>query len=179
MNIVDIAREHAFKAHADVNHLYNGESYNAHLIMAQVTAHKFAYLIPEEDINDVIAGVLEHDTLEDVPAITYNDLKKATNERVAELAYACTNEKGRTRAERANAKYYEGIRNIQYATFVKLCDRIANVLYSLEHKNRMFDMYKKEQAHFRSELYSLEYDDMWIYLDAILTLDDDTKKYNI
>ena len=169
MNIVDIAKEHAFNAHNAVNHLYNGEPYNVHLIMAQVAAHKFAYLIPDEDVLDVIAGVLEHDTVEDC-GLTFNDVKNATNERVAELAYACTNEKGRTRAERANAKYYEGIRNTQYATFVKLCDRIANVLYSLEHKNRMFDMYKKEQKHFRSELYSAEYNDMWMYLDAIFTL---------
>jgi (p)ppGpp synthase/HD superfamily hydrolase len=178
MNIIDKAREHAFKAHEAVNHLYNGEPYKVHLIMAQVAAHNFAYLIPEEDIDDVVAGVLEHDTIEDC-GVVYADLKKATNERVAELVYACTNEKGRTRAERANDKYYEGIRNTKYATFVKLCDRIANVLYSLEVKNKMIEMYKKEHKHFKSMLYSVEYDDMWKYLDGILTLEDDVNKYNI
>lgn len=87
---------------------------------------------------------------------------------IAELAYACTNEKGRTRQERANDKYYEGIRNTKYATFVKLCDRIANVEYSLSTKNRMFDMYKKEQKHFRDMLYTDEYKEMWEYLEKIM-----------
>jgi (p)ppGpp synthase/HD superfamily hydrolase len=169
MSIIDIAREQAFKAHKDVNHLYDGQSYSVHLIYAQTTAHKFAYLIPEEDINDVIAGVLHHDTLEDTE-VTYTSIKKATNKIVAELAYACTNEKGRIRSEKANDKYYEGIRNTKYATFVKLCDRIANVLYSVENKNDALKMYKKEQSHFKSMLYTSEYDDMWIFLEKLFEL---------
>ena len=39
--------------------------------------------------------------------------------------YALTNEKGRTRAERAGVKYYEGIRAVPYAPMVKLADRMA------------------------------------------------------
>ena len=56
-----------------------------------------------------------------------------------EIAYALTNEKGRTRAERANEKYYEGIRSTKYAPMVKYADRIANlrfsVMNSLEHES--------------------------------------------
>ena len=169
-NIVEIARIHAFEAHKAVNHLYNGEPYEVHLMLAQTTGAHFKHLIPEEDYLNVMAGILEHDSIEDC-GLTFNDIKNATNEMVAELAYACTNEKGRNRAERANDKYYEGIRNTKYATFVKLCDRIANVSYSLEKKSRMFDLYKKENAHFKKMLYVKgEYEEMWNFLELILTL---------
>ena len=162
-NIIEISKKFAIAAH-------NGDNlpYDVHLSGAALVAFNFDYLIPVEDRNNVISGVWCHDTLEDVSSVTYNDLKKATNETVAELAYACTNEKGRTRAERANAKYYEGIRNTKYAKFVKLCDRIANLEYSRSTKSRMFEMYKKENAHFRSELYSVEYNDMWNYIDTLI-----------
>jgi hypothetical protein len=63
-----------------------------------------------------------------------------------------TNEKGKNRKERANAKYYEGIRNTPYAVFVKICDRIANVEYSKHSGSRMYDMYRKEFVDFIFEL---------------------------
>lgn len=167
MDIIGIARNHAIKAHEAVNHLYDGEPYSVHLDMAAKNAVRFSYLIPKNDFYNVIAGVYEHDTLEDTN-LTYNDVKTATNETVAELAYACTNEKGRNRKERANDKYYEGIRNTKYATFVKLCDRIANVQASVEKNSRMLNLYKKEHEHFKEMLYTDEYKDMWDYLETIL-----------
>ena len=167
-NIIEISKKFAIDAHNSINQKYNNLSYDVHLSNAALIAINFDYLIPVEDRNNVISSVWCHDILEDVSRISYNDLKKATNETVAELAYACTNEKGRTRAERANDKYYEGIRNVKYARFVKLCDRIANLEYSLSIKSRMFEMYKKENIHFRSELYSIEYDDMWNYIETLI-----------
>lgn len=169
MNIVEKARIHAFEAHKAVNHLYDGQPYSVHLIMASVVGTNFMHLIPEEeDRMNVTAAIYEHDTLEDTP-LTFNDLKKATNEVVAELAYACTNEKGRNRAERANDKYYEGIRNTKFATFVKLCDRIANVQYSIEKNSRMINLYSKEQEHFFQNLYIPgEYEPMWAFLEYLL-----------
>jgi (p)ppGpp synthase/HD superfamily hydrolase len=169
MNIVEIARKHAFEAHEAVNHLYDGQPYSVHLIMASVAGLNFMHLIEsEDDRSNVAAAIYEHDTLEDTP-LTFNDLKKATNEVVAELAYACTNEKGRNRAERANDKYYEGIKNTKFATFVKLCDRIANVQYSLEKNSRMIELYRKEHSHFVSKLYVPgEYEPMWAFLEYLL-----------
>ena len=49
----------------------------------------------------------------------------------SEIAYALTNEKGRTRTDQANEKYYEGIRSTKYAPMVKYADRIANLRYSV------------------------------------------------
>jgi len=168
MNIVEIAKKFAIESHNSINQKYDIHSYDVHLGMAASTALKFIYLIPKEDRNDVISSIWCHDTLEDVSSVTYNNLKNATNTNIANIVYACTNEKGKTRAERANDKYYEGIRNVKYARFAKLCDRIANFEYSLSVKSRMFEMYKKENVHFKSELYSAEYDDMWNYIDTLI-----------
>lgn len=168
-NIVEKAKRYAIDAHRAVQHKYDEHEYEHHLEMADTSALKFIYLIPVEDRDNVRGGVWSHDSIEDC-GLTFSDLKKETNEIVAELAYACTNEKGRTRAERANDKYYEGIINTKYATFVKLCDRIANIEYSLSKKSRMFDMYKKEHSHFKTMLHTTsEYDDMWNYIDELLT----------
>ena len=70
-----------------------------------------------------------------------------------EIVYALTNDKGRTRSERAGEKYYQGIRETPYAPFVKLCDRLANVTYSCSidsgrDGNRMREVYKSEMAGF-------------------------------
>ena len=69
-----------------------------------------------------------------------------------EIVYALTNDKGRTRAERAGEKYYKGIRETPYAPFVKLCDRLANITYSCSGEGpkgtRMKEVYKSEMPHF-------------------------------
>lgn len=88
-----------------------------------------------------------HDLIEDT-RVSYNDVKRQLGQAAADIIYAVTNEKGKNRKERANDKYYEGIRNTPGAVFVKLCDRIANVQYSKMTKSRMFEMYKKENEHF-------------------------------
>lgn len=64
-------------------------------------------------------------------------------EDVADIVYAVTNEKGKNRSERANEKYYQGIRENKLAVIVKICDRLANALYSKLINSRMLDVYKK------------------------------------
>lgn len=92
-----------------------------------------------------------HDLIEDT-RVSYNDVKKVLGEGAADIIYAVTNEKGKNRKERANDKYYEGIRNTPGAVFVKLCDRIANVQYSKMTGSRMFEMYKSENVEFTKSL---------------------------
>jgi (p)ppGpp synthase/HD superfamily hydrolase len=110
-----------------------------------------------------------HDLIEDTRT-SYNDVKDKLGQEVAEIIYAVTNEKGKNRKERANHKYYEGIRNTKGAIFVKLCDRIANVQYSKMTKSRMFEMYQKENQHFIEELgwyETHEYKVMFDYLQNL------------
>ena len=88
---------------------------------------------------------------------------------MAEIVYALTNEKGRTRKERANAKYYEGIRATPYATLVKVCDRIANVTNSRNKGSRMLDVYRKEYSDFKGQLFEEgKWEAAWAHLDGLL-----------
>lgn len=145
-NLKDIAL--AFKWHEDVNHRYADEyPYSVHLTIAFYFGMKYIYLIPEEAQSDVLSAILLHDSNEDARK-SYGDIKKATNDLVAELVYRVTNNKGRTRKERANDQYYQEIMEYDFAPFVKLCDRLANVSWSKQSGSRMFEVYKKENSDF-------------------------------
>jgi (p)ppGpp synthase/HD superfamily hydrolase len=156
----------AVNKHKETNHLYDGKPYENHLWQVVDVAKMFLHYIPEEDIDMVYAACWLHDTIEDC-RVTYNDLKAEFGVEVAEIVYALTNEKGRTRKDRANDKYYEGIGKVRYAPFVKICDRIANVKYSFENKGSMLDKYQQEASEFYIAIgHHNYYAPMWAYLDS-------------
>jgi (p)ppGpp synthase/HD superfamily hydrolase len=143
------ARDFARAAHHEVNHLYGGLPYTVHLDAAVKVGERYAHLLRSNsvDIHHIVqSAIYLHDTLEDC-RISYNDLRKEFGTTIADIVYAVTNEKGKTRKDRANEKYYRGIRETRYATFVKLCDRIANV-----EAGGKVDMYRKEQPYFEASL---------------------------
>jgi (p)ppGpp synthase/HD superfamily hydrolase len=152
--------------HRSTNHMYSEYlPYEFHLRMVNQVAQDFNHLL--DDTKDYFTGekyrgpmqgqvtlmdacfraTWGHDLIEDC-RVSYNDVKEQLGQEAADIIYAVTNEKGKNRKERANDKYYEGIRNTPGAVFVKLCDRIANVQYSKMTKSRMFEMYKKENDDF-------------------------------
>lgn len=159
-DIYSISKE-AELVHSSVNQFYDDKPYFYHLNMVVSLIENFGYEVinNENEILSVIFAGYFHDSIEDA-RLTYNDVKKIAlkymNEFYAtmatEIVYALTNEKGRNRHERANDKYYEGIRNTKYASFIKLCDRYANMKYSLDNKSRMYDLYKKELEEFLSKI---------------------------
>jgi (p)ppGpp synthase/HD superfamily hydrolase len=156
--------------HKNTNHFYDGElPYSFHLKMVVNVFEDFKHLLPEnlyiktdkrasdEDVTQRVIGLAcwGHDLIEDT-RVSYNDVKNRLDNAgysyIVDIIYAVTNEKGKNRNERANEKYYEGIRSTPGAVFVKLCDRIANVQYSKMMKSRMFEMYGKEQFKFQKML---------------------------
>lgn len=148
-NKIEKARKFAYKYHGLVNQLYDGKPYaDTHLQKVYDIGLKYIHLIPKEVQTDVLIACWLHDLLEDVHFFTYNDVKKLFGEVTAEIVFACTNDKGRTRKDRAGNKYYKGIRNTKYATFVKLCDRLANMSYSKSVQSSMFKTYKREHPYF-------------------------------
>jgi (p)ppGpp synthase/HD superfamily hydrolase len=159
----------AIKAHHDTNHFYDEYlPYEFHLRMVNKVARDFIYLIPVERVFDVMSGCWLHDTIEDARQ-NYNSIKKRTNTLVAEIVRAVTNYgRGRNRDERMPDFVYEDIKNTPFATFVKLCDRIANVQYSKMTGSDMFEKYKKEHENFKKMIYKQgEYEPMWSYLEEI------------
>lgn len=167
ISMIEKIKQYAIECHENVNHMYGDKPYSYHLSMVFSVAKDFSYLIPENDIDDVYGGCWTHDLIEDAMQ-TYNDVKKVCGERVADIAYALTNEKGKTREERANDKYYQDIKETKYATFVKLCDRIANIKNSVSTNSRMLGVYKKENNNFVSKLYDPKYDDMFKEIENLL-----------
>lgn len=167
MDIIKKAKEFAYKAHNEINQTYASiYPYTYHLDLAVEVGYEFLYLIEKKEHSEVIAGIYLHDTLEDT-LYTYNDLKKVVGLVPAEYSYALWNNKGRNRDERADFAYYSGIRDYKHATFIKLCDRIANIRYGESTGSSMFKKYKKEHDHFKASLYDGRYKEMWGYIEHI------------
>lgn len=150
----------AHKVHDEVNQTYDVMPYGYHLDMA--VDYLLNYM--PDDIDDLtkyslIFGMYFHDSIEDA-RLTYNDVKQIAHKLLpscnetecAELVYALTNEKGRTRDERENDTYFEGIRCTPFASFLKACDRAANIEQSVINKSRMLNTYKKENDAFLSRI---------------------------
>ena len=111
------AIRYAVCAHQDVNESYDGAPYSLHLAMAAHYADVFSYLLPSQERDETLAAVWLHDVIEDCRR-SYNDIKAVFGEKIAELVFAVTNNRGLTRHERANDDYYRGIVATPYATFV-------------------------------------------------------------
>lgn len=155
---IEQIRQDAHQLHHSVNQTYGeGLPYGYHLDMVVDGIREFGYLVCacEDDVLPLFFSGYYHDSIEDTRQ-TYNDVMRAarllmTEEQAlmaTEIVYALTNDKGRTRAERAGDKYYQGIRETPYAPFVKLCDRLANIAFSCSSmdagNNRMKLVYKQE-----------------------------------
>lgn len=169
--------------HKETNHMYdNYLPYEFHLRMVVKFAKKFMSLVIHKDFlhtgnPDYIVIILAsygHDLIEDTRT-NYNEVRENLGFETANIIYALTNEKGRNRKERANDKYYKGIRETEYAAFVKLCDRIANVEYSKITNSSMFEMYKEENDSFMQKLGYIKgnehkLEEMFKYLINLLTI---------
>lgn len=168
---LEIARKYAVKCHSDTNHTYDRKPYEFHLQMVVDYAFKYIHLLSgdKEIVTDIICACWCHDVIEDTRQ-TYNDVKNVLGERAADLVYALTNEKGKNRKERANDKYYRGISDTQYATFVKLCDRLANIKHSKCSGSSMLEAYRKEHRDFVTRIFTPIYNDMFIEMNELLSI---------
>ena len=179
-------REYAKKTHNDVNHRYDDNEYVYHLDMVfdamMDIISDAAGLNSFESIVILITSCYTHDLIEDC-RVTYNDLIKDLMNicnvpeteaiAIAELTYAVTNEKGKSRKERANDKYYSDMRQVKYATVLKVADRIANVRYSKQTNSSMKDKYFDEMPGFIEKI-SID-NDCPILAVAIKTLTEEFK----
>lgn len=157
--------------HDNANCKYSGYPYRLHLDAVVNVGRQYLYLIEDNDREwfDVLCALSAHDLIEDC-AVSWNDLKKMSSERSADIVYNVSNELGRNRKERTT-KTYPKIASCRLATFVKLCDRIANMKFSYfcNDEKGMFSLYKKEHPEFYKALYNEDhgFDDMWKELQAL------------
>lgn len=164
--VINEIRNDAHALHASVNHAYDRiRPYGFHLDMVVNWVRKYIgeVCLNEQDVLPIYFAAFYHDSIEDA-RLSYNDVMKIASETMneeqaflaTEIVYALTNEKGRSRAERANEKYYEGIRETPYAPFVKLADRLANTAYAFSKGTadslRMSKVYREELPGFLEAL---------------------------
>jgi (p)ppGpp synthase/HD superfamily hydrolase len=163
--IIDKLLKSAWKLHEQVNETYgHGLPYGFHLMMVEAYVTKYGHLVAQNrhDVLVLYASACFHDTLEDT-RITYHDLTHILEDindslennpldvsLICEDVFALTNNRGRSREERADASYYKLISQTTFATFLKMCDRMANFRYSclFNVRTRMCNVYEKEMKHF-------------------------------
>ena len=161
-DVLDQIKTSAHQLHDHVNQTYDKvHPYGFHLDMVADSVFKHGDVVcaNEDDVLPLFFGAYYHDSIEDA-RLTYNDVMKIARTwmnddqalMAAEIVFALTNDKGRTRKERAGEKYYQGIRTTPYAPFVKLADRLANITYSFTHCNEanihMKSVYQHELPEF-------------------------------
>lgn len=165
-------KQFAIDSHKSVNHKYDGKPYKVHLKMVYQYALKYIDLLPNMTIELmmlILAAAWMHDTIEDC-RLTYNDVKSYCGKLVADITFALSNEKGKTRKDRANKKYYDDMITVDYAPFLKICDRLANIKYSKKKGSSMFEKYKAEYPEFREHLYDVRYMPMFYEMEILLGL---------
>lgn len=162
------ARNYAVNRHKAVNQYYGDKPYDFHLKKVADNVLRFKDNLEDfEQVLNAMCAAWCHDIIEDARE-TYNDVNKVLDKEVAELVYRLTNEKGRTRAERANKKYYDGLNEKPVAKFVKLCDIIANTTFSSQAKGNMYMKYKSELPKYKEHMYEPgQFQELWEHLENL------------
>lgn len=177
------AKEFAIKLHNDCGHTYNGGPYEFHLQMVvdklityeEVLRKDFMLFRSsrasgfEQFFAALIAAGWCHDTLEDC-GITYNDLKYATSDVVADIVYDVSDDMGRDRTER-RLRTLARTRTNPLATLLKLGDLYSNTSFSKESGSGMFEKYKKEYPMVRYALKNSYWREAWREMDELYEFD--------
>lgn len=182
-----VIREYFANLHdSECNQKYNKTlPYSFHLDMVYEQAKLFPEYWQFGDLAIVIS-LYGHDSIEDA-RLTYNDLINIkfpyplaysdfdVRKEAADIIYACTEEKGKNRLERHSDQYYKELMENSKAVFVKLCDVLANVKFSLLTNSSMFEKYKEEwNTSFKPKLiqygYNVTYETMVNYMESIFTI---------
>jgi (p)ppGpp synthase/HD superfamily hydrolase len=153
LSFVEKARYLAISNHNKTNHYYNQYPYEVHLNMVIDFAMKYLYLIEEEKRDNVLAGCWCHDLMGEA-RVRYNEILKTLNEDVAELVRKLTSDpRGRSRRERLTPAILKEISESKEATFIKVCERIANTVFARVKNKPMYGFYRDEYMVFVESLY--------------------------
>ena len=168
-----------FKLHESVAQTYdNVYPYAYHLAQVINNVDKYCpHRLNNTHYICMLAAAL-HDSIEDA-RMTYNDIIKFITDKylktnylkskdevfaVADIVYALTDERGKSRYDRHSDKYWKELLSTPGAVFVKCCDRLANLEYSIKTKNeRMQNVYIKEMKEFIKKIKNA---DDWKYFDT-------------
>jgi hypothetical protein len=175
--------QYCIEKHESVNQKYGGRyPYDHHLSHVANVAERFLPIYFKNNIDRgvVMCAAWGHDLLEDVHSVTYNTIKDKLHSlvghsiggdtftiNVCEAIFLCTDHKGRDRNERKPPEYYRELNMNEYAEYVKLCDIIANTMFSFTSGSSMYERYKKEIPSLRSKIGSGRYGEMYDLLEKL------------
>lgn len=154
--------------------------YSFHLKAVVASAELYSDYIDPDKLDCVVIAAAGHDLIEDA-RMPYNDVCALINKSnfisveesifCADIIYACTEEKGKDRVERHSAIFFKELNENRYAVYVKLCDIMANTLYSRLMFSSMYYKYRSEFNNLREKLYKPgEYESLWNDLEDVLNL---------
>lgn len=159
MATVSEIREWAIAQHGSQK--YGHEPYSVHI--DEVAEIGKLYLVDNKIIHDLLLDMITgnihehvqkvlycHDILEDVEGMVFEMLARKVGIPVALDVENVTDAKGKNRKERKLRTWHK-IRRSRTATFVKLCDRLANTRHPGDPEIRQ--MYRKEFPLFEAALY--------------------------
>lgn len=150
--------------HSSVNHYYGQTEYLVHLDSVFAYGCVFIRFVPKELRVDFLIACYAHDLIEDA-RLSYSDVKRRFGSIVADMVYAVTHGKGKTRKEKASKEYYRGIKEVPYADLLKICDRLSNYDLSLRQNNiTKLEMYVGEYESFEDALYDPARYNAWTLL---------------
>ncbi len=172
VSLIEKAKRFAYQKHdlPSESQRYGSAPYSRHLEDVIGVMKKYIHLLDKECHEDVLAAGYLHDSVEDTDT-TPGMLKSMFNLRIAELVLRVSNERGWDKKE-ILFKTLPKIWQNKQATFLKLCDRIANGRNSKqgedEHARQVFKRYCTEYPIFRYALKTEnEFEEMWVELDEI------------
>ena len=152
------ALQDASTLHDLSNKKYGEFNYIVHLIHVLDQTVKYGSFIVEneEQLIAICVATCFHDVIEDTPYsieelrtyLTDKQFGENVTNMVCEIVDALTT-RGTTRKERHSPAYYERIRSVWGASFVKMSDRLANVKMSYLFNRSLLKMYQKEADIFK------------------------------
>ena len=152
------ALQNASTLHDLSNKKYGEFNYIVHLVSVLDITTKYGSFIAqtEEQLVALCVAACFHDVIEDTSYsleelrtyLTDKQFSENVTNMVCEIVDALTT-RGTTRKERHSPAYYERIRSVWGASFVKMADRLANVKMSYLFNHSLLKMYQKEADIFK------------------------------
>lgn len=138
----------ARKAHDDANCTYDGKNYYTHVSMVEegIDVYETIFL-NYDDYYIARKGGSGHDLIEDAK-LTFNDIKKASNKRVAQVILAVTDVHEENRLLRHLFTMGKTVKDY-VAIVVKMADMRANGRYSKDNGSSMYKKYLAEYEYRR------------------------------
>ncbi len=173
-NIVERAKKYAIRKHINTNYSFNGEPYEVYLQMIYDVAEKYKHLIKEDGTKNTmniiysscwLYGLMEY------CRTPYHEIKSVFGSDIADIVYALTPNKWKSRKDRFNHRYYKEIRETLHADYVKLCITIADVKYYNKNNKGFFNNFRKGYKYFKQKLFSPQLSKMFEDLEELLKIE--------